>query len=54
MLLVSLLSQMRVRKVKFLFLAMENFWLYEYHKSKYPWLAREVFSTIRLIEEKKS
>jgi hypothetical protein len=37
-----------------LFFAVDNFWLYEYHNRNYTWLTDQIFTTVRLIENKKS
>ena len=43
----------RFRHVRFLFFAADNFWLYAYHRHNYTWLAQNIFTFIRLIENKK-
>jgi hypothetical protein len=40
--------------MKFLYFAIDNFWLYEYHETNYTWLTTQMFETARLLEEKKS
>jgi hypothetical protein len=44
----------KTRRIKFFFIAIDNFWLYEYHKEKYTWLTSRIFSVIREVESKKS
>ena len=50
----ALLSNLRIRRMKFIFFAVDNFWLYEYHKGNYTWLTDNIFKTIRFVESKKS
>ena len=49
----ALVSVFRLRSIKFILFAADNFWLYEYHHPNYTWFTSNVFSTIRLIESKK-
>ena len=46
------LNILRRKGLKFLFLAIDDLWLYQYHKIKYDGTIREVFSTISFIQEK--
>lgn len=50
----TFISSLRIRKIKSLLFAVDNFWLYEYHKENYTWLTNNIFGTIRFIESKKS
>ena len=43
---------MRRKKIKSLFLALDDLWLYNYHQQHYDGTIYDVFETIRFIEEK--
>ena len=47
-----LLNLIRKRGMKFVFLMIDDLWLYQYHKKKYDGIVRAVFKTISFIEEK--
>ena len=43
---------MRKRGMKFFFMAIDDLWLYQYHKKKYNGIVKDIFKTISFIEEK--
>ena len=44
-----LLNLVRKKGMKFLFMAIDDLWLYQYHKKKYDGIVKTVFSTISFI-----
>ena len=46
------LNIVRKKGMKFLFLIVDDLWLYQYHKVKYDGTVRAVFKMISFIEEK--
>ena len=46
------LNVIRRKGIRFLFMAIDDLWLYNYHNKKYKGIIRDVFITIKFIEEK--
>ena len=46
------LNLLRKKGLKFVFLVVDDLWLYQYHKKKYDGTVEVVFKTISFIEEK--
>ena len=46
------LNFIRRKGIKSMFLAVDDLWLYEYHKQEYDGSTKTVLSTIRFIEQK--
>ena len=45
-----LLNVLKRRGLKFLFLAVDDLWLYQYHQQQYKGIVRDAFKTISFIE----
>ena len=48
----SIFNYFKRRGIKSFCLALDDLWLYNYHKNHYDGTARTIFETIRYVEEK--
>ena len=46
------LNLLRKKGLKMIFLAVDDLWLYQYHKQEYDGIVEVVFTTISFVEEK--
>ena len=47
-----LLNVIRRRSFKFLFLVLDDLWLYNFHENEYDGITKELLTNIKLFEEK--